>query len=78
MTAKELVDVIAPEHDRTSCSDDNLSNGLYFDIDDVLSSRCSRCVLLEIAGRAWEPPAACHSYMQNKLPIDFAVNLTIS
>jgi hypothetical protein len=60
MKAKELIDIIAPEHSRTSCSDDNISNGFYHKATDeweegytVISNeyyyRCSRCALLELA-----------------------------
>lgn len=58
MEAITLIDIINPEHNRTSCSDDNISNGFYFEYDeyndksDVISRkyppRCSRCALLEI------------------------------
>ena len=60
MTAKELIDIIAPEHSRTSCSDENIANGFYHKAVDeweegykVISNkyhaRCSRCALLELA-----------------------------
>lgn len=43
------VDSIAPEHDRTSCSDDNLYNAAY-GIDDYDGrGRCYRCTLLRAA-----------------------------
>jgi hypothetical protein len=46
---KETLEVFAPEHDRTSCSDTNRCNGL----DSALyhgrtGPRCTRCALLEI------------------------------
>ena len=60
MQAKELIDIIAPEHSRTSCSDENIANGFYHKAVDeweegykVISNeyyyRCSRCALLELA-----------------------------
>lgn len=43
MTAKELIDIIAPAHDRTSCADENLTNHYA---NDQGHYRCARCVLL--------------------------------
>ena len=54
MTALELIDIICPEHTRTSCSDENISNGFYTDegvITKEYFPRCSRCALLEIANK---------------------------
>lgn len=58
MTAKELIDVLCPEHNRTSCSDENIGNGFSHKsdefgnysttIDSVDFPRCGRCALLEI------------------------------
>ena len=53
MNAKELIDILCPEHDRTSCSDDNVSNGFYREEDSTTIEskyfpRCGRCALLEI------------------------------
>lgn len=58
METKELVDLLYPEHDRTSCSDEDISNGFSWKYDewsvktDELSDkylpRCRRCALLEI------------------------------
>jgi len=46
----ELVNLLAPEHDRTSCSDENLANG--FDSATKCTGRtaprCIRCALLEL------------------------------
>lgn len=43
------VDLIAPQHGRTSCDDKNLANGLQ-----SLPPRCARCALLQVAGGvAW-------------------------
>ena len=38
MEAKNIIDLICPEHTRTSCSDDNISNGFYFEDDSVTIS----------------------------------------
>jgi hypothetical protein len=48
MTTKEFINLICPEHTRTSCSDDNISNGFYFEEDRETISpqyfhRCGRC-----------------------------------
>ena len=58
MEAKELVDLLYPEHDRISCSDEDISNGFMWKLDDwndrseeldrAYSPRCRRCALLEI------------------------------
>lgn len=52
MNAKEFIDIICPDHTRTSCSDDNIANGFYTEDDmtiiSVLRPRCGRCALLEI------------------------------
>ncbi len=50
MTAKKLVNIIAPEHDRTSCDDKKLYNTFYFDsvTGEQERSRCIRCSLLHI------------------------------
>ena len=57
MNAKELIDFICPEHSRTSCSDDNISNGFYTEGDEDWETltvstkyypRCTRCAMLEI------------------------------
>lgn len=58
MEAKELVDLLHPQHSRTSCSDENINNGFSWKLDEWneeslrLDSRwlprCKRCALLEI------------------------------
>lgn len=53
MSTKEFIDLISPEHGRSSCSDDNLFNGFYLEKDDETINekyhpRCLRCALLEI------------------------------
>ena len=59
MLAIELINIICPEHTRTSCSDENLNNGFSFEDDYETISllyhpRCSRCALLEIANSSIE------------------------
>ena len=46
--ARELIDIIAPKHGRTSCSDADLSNGFYTQ-DESGNYRCLRCALLQTA-----------------------------
>lgn len=48
MTAKEFIDLIIPEHDRTSCSDDNQVNALFSRAGTSWHGRCTRCMYLEI------------------------------
>lgn len=48
MEAIDLIDILAPEHDRTTCSDKNPCNGLERD-GERLRWRCDRCMLLELA-----------------------------
>jgi hypothetical protein len=57
-SARTLIDMIAPDHGRTSCSDENLSNG-FFQIEETelrgvtikrewkTAPRCNRCFLLK-------------------------------
>lgn len=52
LTARELIDVICPEHSRTSCNDNNLDNGLY---SGDSFTRCARCTLLEILKEGFMP-----------------------
>lgn len=49
-TPFELVNVIAREHDRTSCSDNDLQNSPYVNNENgkVYSHRCKRCLLLAL------------------------------
>ena len=50
LDAMELLNALRPEHTRTSCSDDNLSNGWDlsgFEFGHQLI-RCGRCALLEL------------------------------
>lgn len=47
--ASLYVDAIAPEHSRTSCSDDDLYNAAYGADDHGGEGRCRRCTLLAAA-----------------------------
>lgn len=45
MNTKKLINILFPTHDRTSCSDTNIQNGINgFDH----HIRCSRCALLSL------------------------------
>jgi hypothetical protein len=45
----DAIELFAPEHDRTSCSDDDPSNGLSSAYHHGRTApRCTRCALLEI------------------------------
>ena len=58
MDAKELIDILCPKHDRTSCNDENIGNGFSHKCDEFGNylttidaedfPRCGRCALLEI------------------------------
>ena len=48
----EHINAIAPEHDRTSCDDENLYNAAYGPDDRGGYGRCRRCGLLDIVRRA--------------------------
>ena len=43
------VDMIAPNHERTTCDDYNLYNAAYGDDDNEGLGRCYRCTLLRAA-----------------------------
>ncbi|RLI50275.1 hypothetical protein DRO61_04105 [Candidatus Bathyarchaeota archaeon] len=47
--SEDFINIIQPEHGRTSCSDDNLSNGFYTRDGVNWHGRCTRCMYLEIA-----------------------------
>jgi hypothetical protein len=42
---KDVIDALAPEHGRTSCSDSNLANG--WGSHSSGGARCSRCAMLD-------------------------------
>lgn len=49
MTALEFINIIQPEHGRTSCSDENIGNGFYTrNGAPDWYGRCTRCMYLEI------------------------------
>ena len=50
-SAIEHIDKISPEHDRTSCNDENLYNASYGPDDRGGHGRCRRCGLLDIVRR---------------------------
>lgn len=58
--AQTLLDS-TPNHDRTSCSDDNLSNGYGSSSSDW--PRCQRCLLLEVV--QGKLPAGATAYLTN-------------
>lgn len=49
---KEMVDIIVPEHTRTSCSDTHVDNGWYCSGGTI--PRCTRCALLDAVGGYWD------------------------
>jgi hypothetical protein len=48
MDAIEFIDIIRPEHDRTSCSDDDINNGFFTRNGGDWHGRCTRCMYLQI------------------------------
>jgi len=48
MTALEFINIIKSEHDRTSCSDEDVSNGFYSHNGETWHGRCTRCMYLEL------------------------------
>jgi hypothetical protein len=60
MEALEFLNIILPEHDRTSCSDEDLQNGFwsrrgYNDKGDW-QGRCRRCMSLQIIDKDEDVP----------------------
>lgn len=49
----DFINIICPEHDRTSCSDEDLNNGFFIDdfgtVDLKYRVRCKRCAYLQVA-----------------------------
>ena len=64
MTAIQLLNIIQPEHSRTSCSDTNLQNGFY---SNEGYTRCFRCTILEIIRKGYLPKS-------HYLTTDFCIN----
>lgn len=66
MKALELINIMFPEHDRTSCSDKDLSNAYYLNDDWTMSlnQRCSRCAALKIAD-TWLAPSDQKIYISS-------------
>lgn len=52
MSAMGFINIIAPEHCRTSCDDENIYNGLYSSSG---HTRCIRCTLLQILKKGKKP-----------------------
>ncbi len=52
MKAIDLINIIQPKHNRTSCSDDDLENGFYSNDG---YTRCLRCTLLEVLKKGFLP-----------------------
>lgn len=51
-----LINMLAPEHSRTSCSDDNISNAVVIEEGKVvLTGRCARCSLLTLPSSGFKP-----------------------
>lgn len=60
MDALEFINIIQPEHSRTSCSDENISNG-FFTYDGIKwNGRCVRCMYLEIINDGRVPEGFDH------------------
>ena len=59
MTTVEFLNIIQPEHDRTSCSDKDIQNGFYIEDDGTVNKkyppRCRRCAYLEVITREVNP-----------------------
>jgi hypothetical protein len=50
MMALEFINIVRPEHDRTSCNDENLNNGFHSkNGSKSWHGRCTRCIALEIS-----------------------------
>ena len=62
MDAIEYINLTLPNHDRTSCSDNETNNGFYSRTGDSWHGRCQRCMALEIIRG------------QEKIPKDFDQN----
>lgn len=68
MQAIEFINIVCPEHGRTSCSDGNISNG--FGVEEgadfvKYNPRCKRCAYLEILRGEIQPQLATKFYDEN-------------
>lgn len=48
MTAKEFIDLMMPNHGRSSCSDEDPQNCFYSRNGETWHGRCTRCMYLQI------------------------------
>lgn len=64
MEALEFIDLVYPEHDRTSCSDEDINNGFRSRTGASWHGRCTRCMYLEIIKNGTVPegfvPGECN------------------
>jgi len=49
MDTIEFINLIKPDHDRTSCSDSDTNNGFRSRTGDSWHGRCTKCMMLQIA-----------------------------
>tara|TARA_R110000782_G_scaffold220705_1_gene307929 strand:+ start:255 stop:464 length:210 start_codon:yes stop_codon:yes gene_type:complete len=60
MEAFEFLNIVLPEHDRTSCSDDDVQNGFWSSYGYIKGGnwqgRCRRCVALQIINEDEDVP----------------------
>jgi len=54
-TAMDIVNLLRPEHSRTSCSDEKVANGLFSRNGSTWHGRCGRCVLLDVIADGHPP-----------------------
>ena len=59
-----IINLLAPEHDRTSCTDDSRTNGFASMDGGVV--RCNRCALLDGAHNNWYPDFVIKGYVVRK------------
>jgi hypothetical protein len=48
MDALKFINLVVPEHDRTSCSDTDISNGFFTRNCETWHGRCKRCMYLQV------------------------------
>ena len=57
MEAIEFLNITLPEHDRTSCSDEDIQNGFYSgSYKEKWMGRCRRCMSLQIINNDEDVP----------------------